>query len=512
MDSKVNDNKGFLEPEPGWPGLCGDGKNCMQMNNMKGFVRMAAVIAVAACSAVSCGKDKDSGSISFERPAVYLDHSQSKVVNFTVDNIKSGTLSVTSKPEGWDDIVLDAAAHTLTVVSPSAEDTDAVSSGSVVVSGTPSGGGTAVTATLFVGVVAGTEDWSDRPANCYLANKKETEYLFDAAHNGRDVLATRRVEIVWQSVSGLVQYLHFDALSGTASFYVGADSDGKVKEGNALLGAYDAKGKLIWSWHVWATDFGPEAEGGTVEFNGYAMMARNLGSRATVSPSESGTLESFGLFYQWGRKDPFIGPALLNAANGTSAAMYDGDGKQVYMKTAASDSETGTPEYATANPLTFITAAEKDADWVYSGDAAGRWTADAKALCDPCPYGWRVAPADAFEGLEIRESLTGDVSDYRSKYGWTLGIGSEAAESFFVAPGRRSWHDASVQNYFDESLLARALQMQPWVGYYWTGGADGAVSPAFCLWLADTLADSGVRNARPMGRANGMQVRCVKER
>ena len=28
--------------------------------------------------------------------------------------------------------------------------------------------------------------------------------------------------------------------------------------------------------------------------------------------------------------------------------------------------------------------------------------------------------------------------------------------------------------------------------------------------LADELADSNVRNDRPMGRANGMQVRCVK--
>ena len=473
---------------------------------------MAAVVAVAACSAVSCGKDKDSGSISFERPAVYLGRGQSEVVSFTVDNIKSGTLSVTSKPEGWDDISLDAAARTLTVVSPSAEDTDAVSSGSVVISGTPSGGGTAVTATLFVGVVAGSEDWSGRPANCYLANKKETEYLFDAAHNGRDVLATRRVEVVWQSVSNLVQYLHFDALSGKVSFYVGADADDNMKEGNALLGAYDANGNLIWSWHVWITDFEPESEEGAVDFNGWTVMARSLGARATVAPSESGTLESFGLFYQWGRKDPFIGAASLNAANGTAAAMYDGSGKRVYMKTAASDSETGTLEYATANPLTFVTVAEKDADWVFSGDAAGRWSADSKSLYDPCPYGWRVAPADAFAGLGIRESLAADDSDYKSKYGWTLGTGSGSAESFFAAAGRRSWYDASVHNYFDESLLARALQMQPWVGYYWTDGADGATSSALCLWLADTVAESGVNNDRPMGRANGMQVRCVKER
>ena len=471
---------------------------------------MAAVIAVAACSAVSCGKDKDSGSIDFERPAVYLDHRQSETVGFSINNIKVSTLSITTKPSGWDNITLDAAARTVTVVSPSAEDTDAATSGSVVLSGKPSGGGADVTATLFVGV-AGSEDLSARPANCYLANRKETCYQFDAAHNGRDVLATRKVGVVWQSATNLVQNVYFDALSGKASFYVGADDEGKVKEGNALLGAYDAHDNLIWSWHVWVTDFDPDAAGGAVEFNGQSMMNRNLGARATVDASTAGTLESFGLFYQWGRKEPFIGPVSCNGANGTSAAMYNESGKRAYLKTAASDSETGTLKYATANPLTFITVAEKDADWMHSGDAAERWSADSKTLYDPCPYGWRVAPAEAFAGLAIRENLAGDIADYEDKYGWTLGAaGTGGAESFFVAAGRRSWYDGSVQTYFDESLLSRAREMQPWVGYYWTGGSSGAMSPAFCLWLADELADSNVRNDRPMGRANGMQVRCVK--
>ena len=53
--------------------------------------------------------------------------------------------------------------------------------------------------------------------------------------------------------------------------------------------------------------------------------------------------------------------------------------------------------------------------------------------------------------------------------------------------------------------------MQPWVGYYWTGASDGELSAAFCFWFkADEVAASGLRADRPMGRANGMQVRCVR--
>ena len=37
------------------------------------------------------------------------------------------------------------------------------------------------------------------------------------------------------------------------------------------------------------------------------------------------------------------------------------------------------------------------------------------------------------------------------------------------------------------------------------------MASAFCFWFKiDDAAQSGVRNGRPMGRANGMQVRCVK--
>lgn len=471
---------------------------------------MAAVAAVAVLAAVSCGKDKETGSVRFDRPAVYLGYGQSAAVAFTIDNIRTSTLAVTSKPSGWDDVVVDAAARTVTVVAPSAGNSEAASSGTIVLSGTPGDGGAAASAMLFVGVV-GTEDLSGRPANSFLLNQKETNYLFDATTDGRSALATERVDIVWQSGSNLVQYLDFDASSGKASFYVGADDEGKIKEGNALIGAYDARGKLIWSWHAWVSDFDPEAAGGSVDFNGYTLMGRNLGARANANAETSDVLASFGLFYQWGRKEPFVGPAAYDAAGGSSAAMYNGSGARVYMKTASSEAETVTMEYAVQHPLTYVVVAEKDADWLYSGDGE-RWAADSKTLYDPCPYGWRVAPAGAFAGLSVRENLNDAAADYRSKFGWTLGAGSDSASSLFMAAGRRSWYDASVQNYFDDSLLSRSLEMQPWAGYYWTGGADGSVSPAFCLWLkADEVAASGVRNDRPMGRANGMQVRCVKE-
>lgn len=470
---------------------------------MKELARAAFAVVTAAALFAACSKEKDSGSIRFDRPALYLAAGETATVGFSLADTDARTLSVTSRPTGWEQIALDAAARTLTVTAPaSADGEDVAVSGSVVVSGTSGGG--VVSGTLFVGI-ARSEDFSARPANSYIAAREDTEYRFDAVHkNDGTALATARIGVVWQSASKLVRYLHFDGSCG--SFYVGAE-DGALKEGNALIGAYDAHDKLIWSWHVWVSDFDPDEN--PLVLDGGTMMTRNLGALANGCATDAEKLASYGLFYQWGRKEPFVGPLTYDAADGLSSAMYDGDDKRVYLTMTASTSETGTMAYAAEHPLEFLVVDDKDADWLQNGTAA-RWSGAAKSVYDPCPYGWRVAPASAYEGLTIQEELTAEDAAYGSQYGWVLGNGT--SEVFFPGGGRRSWLDGKVHNYFDESLPVRSAEMQPWVGYYWTADAAEAAASAFCFWYkAGDAAASGVRNGRPMGRANGMSVRCVRD-
>lgn len=274
---------------------------------MRGFVRLMAVVVTAAVFVVACSKDKDSGKITLDSPAVFFAQAGgSATVGFTAQNIK--TLSATSKPTGWDEAVVDLAGATISVKAPSAEDIesgDAVKTGSFSFTGyTP--GGTLVSATLFAGIVT-TKDISAEVANSYIVTEPETNYLIDATRKGDgSQLATSYVNVVWQTASGFVQYADFE--DGKASFYIGADSDDatKIKQGNAVIGAYDADGELIWSWHIWATDYDPDAEGGTVDFNGYTLMNRNLGALANDNSTTDKILASYGLYYQWGRKDPFL--------------------------------------------------------------------------------------------------------------------------------------------------------------------------------------------------------------
>lgn len=487
------------------------------MSYMKRFAGLVCAVAAIVFFA-SCSKDKESGSLSFNSPAVFLSAGQTVTVGFKSVNLQN--LSVTNKPTGWAEPTIDVAAQTLTITAPATFDDDEVKTGSLVLVGTPKGG-SSVSATLFVGVV-GSKDMSAEPANSYIVNTPDMNYLFDAMHkgDGKTSLATASVDVVWQSKSGLIQYT--ELRDGKVSFYVGADSDDdkKIKEGNAVIGAYDAGGTLIWSWHIWAVNYDPEKPENQV-FPGQTMMNRNLGALANDNSTQENILASYGLYYQWGRKDPFIGPSSYNAANGASASMYNGGGSRVYMKTEVSSAEAGTMDYAVRNPLTFIVGVSgSEYDWLWSAHSDDLW-GDTKTVNDPCPYGWRVAPSAAYDNLLI--SNTPEAGD-ADKFGWTLDRPG-VVPSLFIGAGRRIYRHTqendtkgggSIQNFYptpiDKQVRSSALYNQPWVGYYWTTGtAAGTKSSAFYFWFdkADP-ANSGVENNTPQYRANGMQVRCVK--
>ena len=469
---------------------------------MKLLARLAFVLPVAALLATACSKDdeEDTSSLVFVEPALYFSGpNERSVATFTADVV--GDFYISSRPEGWNNITLDAAARTVTVVTPSEFNDDTALSGSVVITGI-SYLGNARSATLFVGVVR-TTDLSDKPANSYIVREKQTHYTFDATRGGR--ISPASVGLVWQSAASLLQYVHLDGTK--ASFYVGADSEDKhINEGNALIGAYDASGALLWSWHIWATAHDPEAD--VLRYaNGYEVMGRNLGALDNANSTPEERVASYGLYYQWGRKDPFIGPASYRANNGSGATIYNASGSRVNVTTAASSAETGTSDYARQNPLCFITGnAASGNDWLWTADDA-RWGAS-KTENDPCPYGWKVAPAGAFAGLSIAD--TPKPEDY-DVFGWTLTDGN--VSSLYLAAGRRIYSNGTIQNIYIPPVDVRADEAQPWEGLYWTAGSAGErKSPALYFWFEKLTTQAGIDDAAPYARANGLTVRCVRDK
>lgn len=470
------------------------------------YLKLICVVLLSAVAFAACSDDDKDGSVRWDRKSLFMTYGESVTIGVGGDNI--GTYSISSVPEGWDTPEVDTKTMSVTIVAPAEPGDEVAVSGDVKLRGVTHGGET-VYANLFVSLDTQEVDFSAEPANSYLANKPAALYRIDVSRNAAGKLNTASVGVIWQPSTNFVKYLTLEQ-DGTATFYLSADADDEslIKEGNALIGAYDEAGNILWSWHIWAANY--DAEGEALAYGDYTMMSRALGQLKNDTTDEQSILASYGLYYQWGRKDPFPGPSTYNASKGATMSLFDGDANVVTLSAVASDAETGTFAYTNSHPMHFITVSDKNSPWnpYLTNEVKGWENTQQKSVNDPCPYGWRVAPAEAFEGLTITDDLTASdaATKYARQYGWTLA--KNGVESFYFAGGRRIYADALIQNVFDESLTRNvAVEAQPWVGYTWT--AEGN---SFAFWFnKQAPAESGLRNDLKLSTANGMMVRCVKE-
>ena len=116
-------------------------------------------------------------------------------------------------------------------------------------------------------------------------------------------------------------------------------------EGNAVVAACDADGAILWSWHLWLTS--ADLEGSlhryALPYEGLgaaAVMDRNLGALAAAWLGADNA-SSYGMFYQWGRKDPFV-PFRSSQER---MAVYDAAGAEladVYKRQASASARVLT--------------------------------------------------------------------------------------------------------------------------------------------------------------------------
>lgn len=471
------------------------------------YLKLICVVLLSAVAFAACSDDDKEGSVRWERKSLFMTYGESVTVSVGGDNI--GTYSISSVPEGWETPTVNMESMTVTIVAPEAPADTVAVSGDVKLRGVTYGGET-VYANLFVSLDTPEVDFTAQPANSYLANKPGALYRIDVSRNlAGEKFNVASLGVIWQPSTNFVKYLTLEE-DGTATFFLSADTEDEslVREGNALIGAYDEAGNILWSWHIWAVNYDADAE--ALAYGDYTMMSRALGQLENVTTDKESILASYGLYYQWGRKDPFPGPSTYNAAKGVTMSLFDGDSNVVTLSTVASDATTGSYAYTNAHPNHFISVKDKNAAWNQSitTEVKGWEHTQQKSVNDPCPYGWRVAPAEAFDGMTIVDDVT--VADaatkYAEQYGWTMQ--KNGVESFYFAGGRRVYADALIQNVFDESLTRNvATEAQPWVGYNWT--AEGKV---FAFWFnKQAPAESSLRNDLKFSTANGMMVRCVKE-
>lgn len=235
---------------------------------------------------------------------------------------------------------------------------------------------------------ASAVDWTASPANSYIVYAADAGKAFKikAVKGNGDIgiglIAS--VDIVWETYNNatsvtaktIVEKVDY---SGDNQ-YVFFKLPNTFHAGNALIAAKNAAGDILWSWHIWAPETAITTITDATVFGDKAIMDRNLGALAAASASGPATVESYGMFYQWGRKDPFPGmDAVLHdgkaAVAGTSMSVVEG---------------TYTIDEAIKNPTKFARSADEK-DWVTvdGGQSNELWNST-KTIFDPCPSGYIV--------------------------------------------------------------------------------------------------------------------------
>ena len=192
--------------------------------------------------------------------------------------------------------------------------------------------------------------------------------------------------------------------------------------GSGVIAAYDGAngtGNILWSWHVWVTDYRPDASGTETVLtpenkrkfklgtSNTVMMDRNLGAYEGAVSIPGTTLErsrTSGFHYQKGRKDPFPSsytaeknmpqPYIftLSATSPPKHIMnrYEANGIRAIVPQSIGTSAT-TLQNAYRHPISI-------AGNTHYGNPGGQWCSEysnvkwntTKTVHDPCPAGWRI--------------------------------------------------------------------------------------------------------------------------
>lgn len=351
--------------------------------------------------------------------------------------------------------------------------------------------------------------------------------------------------LVWQDAEGLVQNVSLTADKQTISFEV---PKATIRQGNAIVAVRDASGTIMWSWHIWVTDYKLDSDLRAVtNFQSveYYLMPINLGwcdgpttvyenRHVSVRLTQAGTGVStvFKLdqpaatvadpgnntYYQWGRKDPML-PGIFKAGSyvADDKSCHTDSDKPGYAFNSSDLYSRDISEWIKA-PYCFNTMDYMDMKYF------NLWNADntaadvnndtvVKTVYDPSPVGYCLPPVNAFTGTTAYGSMASGESaygymfnspytssaDYDANNGWVFYCNRMADMGRYDPDGGTIYFPAM-------GFRGSSGVFGSGSGRYWTGTAistDYGGNFSFSSYQIDPRIDSN--------RYSGMPVRPIRE-
>ena len=288
---------------------------------------------------------------------------------------------------------------------------------------------------------------------------------------------------------------------------------GAGMKGNAVVSIKNAAGHILWSWHLWVTDYNPYVEmtpvagnylyavpggeihryaGDTWTSSAYAnafIMDRNLGADAAAPDGADGS-PAFGFIYEHGRKDPFPHSGNVSVINAKlTGQLPEGDVVKYNII------------YSVHNPQKYIsdgwTAFEEGgsilgangAVWIDPRlDQHGADNCEAgKSIYDPCPPGWRVPVSGVWS--DFNSGTKEVLPTHEALYYYPEGYDPLAPKGRVYYPfvGVRRWNTLEARNTVCAiQTTTSSINIQTYnagynVSYYSTG------TPVRCIRLSHSL-------------------------
>jgi hypothetical protein len=308
---------------------------------------------------------------------------------------------------------------------------------------------------------------SDGLTNCYIVKPGESvafpvsrAYRYDGTnftnqlHTGENYNGEFSVDVLWEDLSDLIKETTVTGSGNQAEVTVETNISAG---GNAVVKIFkkgDTTETPVWSYHIWVTD--PDAIRTWTNPNNtaYTFMDRNLGATEAEGP------KFYGLFYQWGRKDPF-----REAGNAT-----------IVGPTNIIESIKG--------PITFI---KNSTNWLPERKEDLWNDGGNKTIYDPCPAGWRVP-------FFIGTSFSEESSPWQGfeNMSWSENGITFADNAQYPVPGY---------------LAGSSGDLKGSVGYYWSASIN-STTQGYALMITES---SGISANGKLYLSNGCSVRCVRE-
>ena len=282
---------------------------------------------------------------------------------------------------------------------------------------------------------------------------------------------------------------------------------GGTNVGNALLALKASDGTILWSWHIWVVD--DLADQTYTNCEGQpTFLDRNLGATS----NEYNNRYSIGLYYQYGRKDPFVirtddftpttkgdqytaeveitDVEVRTTKNSNMSWTIKNPNKRiVYTATASGNPPQGFKNWL--NPESEIYNNWGNPKKVTSLEECNASKGGYKTIYDPCPEGYRVPDYYYFTGLTSENG----VAESGKGVKFTVANG---VETVYPLPGT-----LSVGNTGDKGVFYYNYR-----GFYWTTTLTNDSAVGFLY--SSTVFHTTSLGSRTCVRPAAANIRCMK--